>query len=112
MVRVIYALCTDTAYQLGFRNKTLRNPAGSNDPDPLDTFILGPQHGAGNIFCSFQIYNFTIILQVIELSGPVRTDRKNVDFVFLDVTELLSGSFFNDDLIGKSGFLYIFNSCH
>ena len=112
MVRVIYALCTDTAHQLGFRNKPLRNPAGSNDSDPLDSFILGPQHGAGNIFCTLQIYNLTIVLQVIKLSSPVRTDRKNIDFVFLDVTELLPGSFLNDDLIGKSGFLYIFNSRH
>ena len=111
-MRVVNSLCTHAAYQLRFRDETICDPAGADDPDSLDPFILGAQHGTGNILCPFQIYNFAVVRQIVELPGPVGTNRENIYFVLLDVAEFLAGRLFNDNLIGKSGFFNIVDPCH
>ena len=87
----------DVLDQPGFICETACDVAGPDHADPKR--ILVPEHCAGHTFSARQIDHLAILLKVVELSFPVRTDREDIHVVPDDIADLLPVEFLEDDLV-------------
>ena len=63
-----------------------------------------------NSICPFKINNFTIILQIIKFSKPIRADREDIYIIFFNICNLLPFIFFNNNFICQSRTSNSFNA--
>ena len=57
------------------------------------------EHRRRNPFRSRQIDYLTEFFQIVELTFPVRSDSKDINFIFLYIINLLTDIIFNDDFV-------------
>ena len=71
---------------------------------------IGPQLRARNTLSPVQVHNLAKLRKVIEVATPVRADGKYIDAKTLDVVDLLTFVFLDDDLIRKTRFTNVLDS--
>ena len=71
---------------------------------------IGPQLRARNTLSPVQVHNLAKLGKVIEVATPVRADGKYIDAKTLDVVDLLTFVFLDDDLIRKTRFTNVLDS--
>ncbi len=74
--------------------------------------FLGADLRAGYAFGAFQINHLTVILQIVKMSVPVRSDGKNIYIIAPDIINFLPLVFFYDDLVGQSRGAHRLNALH
>lgn len=91
-----------TADDLRLGDEPPRNTAGADNSDAECLLGLLAELSAGDAFRTRKVDNLAILIQVIELPYPVRSDGEDIDIVFLDIINLLAGVVLNDNLVGKT----------
>ena len=98
-----------SAHEFRFLNHLIIFCIIGHDSDAVDR-PLTSQLCAGNILGTLQIYNVTVILEIVEFTLPVRAQNKTVHIIFNNIADLLPLVLFYDDLICKTCFPHVFNS--
>ena len=60
-----------------------------------------PYLSTGDAFRAIEVDNFTIIIQIIEMSTPIRTNCKNINVITLNIIDFLALVLLNDNLVSK-----------
>ena len=106
-MRIIDAGSFHPADEMNFAHETVGYPSRSDNPNPDEGMPRATEEGRTDVLRPRQIDDFTEILQIVELTHPVRSDGKDINPVFLDILYFLAKMIFNDNLICKTGFLDI-----
>ena len=96
------------AYKFGFQNHSIIFRIISYNAYTVNGSLTS-QFGAGNILGPFQINHLAVVLKIIKLPAPVRSDNQKVNIILGDIAEFLSLIFLYNDLICKTCFPDILN---
>lgn len=99
-----------TADDLRLGDEPPRNTAGADNADAECLLGLLAELSAGDAFRTRKVDNLAILIQVIELPYPVRSDGEDIDIVLLDIINLLAYIVLDDDLVSISRRLHGLNA--
>ena len=88
----------------------MREPAGNataaHDPDRDGLLGFITELRRGDALRTRQVHDLAEFVEVIELAFPIRTYRKDIDVVFLNVINLLADIVLDNHLVGKARCAY------
>ena len=82
---IVNALTFHAADRSNFLHEATCNTSRADNAYTLDTALLFPEHGAGDIFGALQIDHLAIVFEIVKLTTPIRANSEDINAVFFDV---------------------------
>ncbi len=101
-IQIVSRSYLNTIHTSRFFHKARRNASYTCHTHFHNILRFCAQHSTTDSFCPWQIDNLAELIKVIEFPFPVRTNRKDINIIFLYVVYLLTNIVLDNDLVCQS----------
>ena len=98
---IVAILIIDTVDIRHLSDEFSANASVADRADPQLSFLC-PDLRAGNAFGAREIDHLAELVEIIKLSDPIGSDRKDIDVISSDIVDLLPFIFLDNNLVRKS----------